>query len=91
MKDIYKILEENNITLPTPPAKGGIYSPVIEFGNEGKLLYCSGCGPAINGEKCYIGKLGKDFTVEDGQKAAYNCVLNLLANLQYHIGNIKQN
>lgn len=86
--DIYKVLQEKNIVLPAAPASGGVYTPVQEFGD--KFLYCSGCGPDIgNGEK-YIGKLGRDLTVEEGQKAAYNCMLNLLANLDQKTGDLNK-
>ena len=85
--DVYAKLKEMGITLPEPPAKGGIYTPVMEFGD--KLLYCSGCGPAIGSENV-IGKVGKDLTLEEGQKAAYNCVLNLLANLDAKLGDLNK-
>ena len=76
-------LKELGITLPTPPAKGGLYTPVMEFGDH--LLYCSGCGPQVNGTSI-DGKLGKDLSVEQGQEAAYRCMLNLLANLNAKLG-----
>ena len=37
-----------------------------------------------------IGTLGRDLTVEEGQKAAYNCVLNLLANLHEKTGDLNK-
>ena len=43
MANVYDKLKEMNITLPAPPPKGGVYTPVMEFGDH--LLYCSGCGP----------------------------------------------
>lgn len=67
MANVYDKLKEMNLTLPTPPAKGGLYTPVMEFDDH--LLYCSGCGPQINGTSIN-GKLGKDLTVEQGQEAA---------------------
>ena len=73
MRDVYEVLKEKGITLPQPPAKGGVYTPVQELGE--KFLYCSGCGPDLGNGNTVVGKLGKDLTVEDGQKAAYNCVL----------------
>ena len=85
--DIYKIMEEKKIVLPIPPAKGGVYTPVMEFGD--KYLYCSGCGPAI-GEESVVGKLGKSLSAAEGKKAAYNCVLNLLANLHEKTGDLNQ-
>lgn len=87
MKDIYEILKEKGIQLPKAPARGGVYSPVMEFGEN--LLYCSGCGPAI-GEETVTGKLGRELTVEEGQKAAYNCMLNLLANLHEKTGDLNR-
>ena len=47
MADVYAKMKESGITLPPPPAKGGLYTPVVEFGDH--LLYCSGCGPQYNG------------------------------------------
>lgn len=86
--DVYEVLREKNITLPKPPPKGGIYTPVQEFGE--KFLYCSGCGPDIGDGHIIVGKVGKDLTVEEGQKAAYNCMLNILANLENKIGNLNK-
>ncbi|MCI8765615.1 MAG: RidA family protein [Lachnospiraceae bacterium] len=88
MRDVYEVLKEKGITLPAPPPKGGVYTPVQEFGD--KLLYCSGCGPDLGDGKNITGKLGRDLTVEEGQKAAYNCVLNLLANLDAKIGDLNR-
>lgn len=88
MADVYTKLAEKGIILPAPPPKGGVYTPVMEFGD--KLLYCSGCGPDVGDGNNIVGKLGKDLTVEEGQKAAYNCVLNLLANLEAKLGNLNR-
>lgn len=88
MRDVYKILEEKGITLPVPPSKGGVYTPVQEFGD--KYLYCSGCGPDLGDGNNVLGKLGKDLTVEEGQQAAYNCMLNLLANLDAKLGDLNK-
>lgn len=88
MRDIYDVLKEKGITLPAPPPKGGVYTPVQEFGE--KFLYCSGCGPDLGGGNTVTGKLGKDLSIEDGQQAAYNCMLNILANLEAQIGNLNK-
>ena len=84
MANVYDKLKEMNITLPAPPPKGGVYTPVMEFGDH--LLYCSGCGPDIGDGHNIVGKVGGDLTLEQGQKAAYNCMLNLLANLDAKLG-----
>lgn len=88
MKNVYDTLKQMGITLPKPPAKGGVYTPVQEFGNG--LLYCSGCGPALSDGTTVKGKLGRDLTIEQGQKAAYNCMLNLLANLESQLGDLNR-
>lgn len=88
MVNIYDKLKEMDITLPAPPPKGGVYTPVMEFGDH--LLYCSGCGPDIGGGNTVTGKVGKDLTLEDGQRAAYNCMLNLLANLDNKLGDLNR-
>lgn len=88
MANVYDKLKEKGITLPAPPPKGGVYTPVQEFGDH--LLYCSGCGPDIGGGNTVTGKVGRDLTVEEGQKAAYNCMLNLLANLDAKLGDLNR-
>lgn len=88
MADIYEKMKEMNITLPVPPPKGGIYTPVMEFGDH--LLYCSGCGNDIGDDMQPTGKVGRDLTLEQGQQAAYNCMLNLLANLQDKLGDLNK-
>ena len=89
MADVYEILKQKGLTLPPPPPKGGVYTPVVEFGG-GQLLYCSGCGPDLGEGGTVIGKVGRDLTLEQGQLAARNCMLNLLANLQYKIGDLNK-
>jgi enamine deaminase RidA (YjgF/YER057c/UK114 family) len=86
MIDLERALKKYGLSFPEAPARGGIYEPVKEFGEN--LYYLSGCGPAFNGEQCFKGKLGTEFSVEQGQEAARYCVLNLLANLKAKIGDL---
>lgn len=72
--------------MPSPPVRGGVYEPVKEFGEN--LCYLSGCGPIINGEQLYRGKLGAEYRTQDGHDAAKYCLLNLLANLREHLGDL---
>ena len=88
MNDVYAKIKEKGIELPPPPAKGGVYTPVQEFGD--RFLYCSGCGPDLGTRGTVVGKLGRDLTLEEGQKAAYNCMLNLLSNLQAKLGDLNR-
>lgn len=88
MRDVYEVLMEKGVTLPQPPAKGGVYTPVQEFGE--RFLYCSGCGPDLGDGNNITGQLGRDLNVEEGQKAAYHCMLNLLSNLNEKTGNLNR-
>jgi enamine deaminase RidA (YjgF/YER057c/UK114 family) len=84
--DVYEKIKEMGITLPKAPAKAGVYAQVKEFGQG--LVYVSGCGPNIT--EPIKGKLGKDFTIEQGQAFARNCMLNVLAVLEANIGDLRK-
>ena len=86
MKNVYEIMKEKNIVLPEPPPKGGVYVPCKIIGN---MAYISGCGCVIGGCQA-AGKLGRDYTVEQGQVFARNCMLNILAVLQREIGDLNR-
>ena len=90
--DIKKfVIEKYGMELPPAPTPGGIYSPVRQVGN---LLYLSGQTPTINGVLEYKGKVDRDLSVEEGQKAARLCALNLIAvlndYLDGHLERVKQ-
>ena len=72
--------------MPNPPAKGGIYEPVKEFGHN--FCYLSGSTPTFNGEVRWTGKIGKELDIKQGQEAARFCALNLLANLKAKYGGL---
>lgn len=90
MVNLESALNKYNLTLPNPPAKGGIYEPVKEFGGgqNGSFAYLSGCTPSFNGEVRFTGRVGAELSVEQGQEAARLCVLNLLANLMAKYGGL---
>ncbi len=85
--DVYEKLRDMNLVLPPAPAKGGVYTPCKLFGED--MVYVSGCGPVI-GEQAIAGKLGKDFTIEQGQQFARQSMLNVLAALQAKIGDLNR-
>ena len=85
--DVYDALKSRGISLPPPPPRGGVYVPVKQVGN---LLFCSGCGPTVNGTPVISGKVGAELTLEQGQAAAELCVLNLLANLHAFLGDLNK-
>ncbi len=86
--NVYERLKELNIELPSPPPKGGVYTQAREFGSN--MCYLSGFGTDINGVQNYQGKLGKEYTIEQGQQAAVNCILNILAVLHHKLGDLNR-
>lgn len=72
-------LNAQNIELPLPSAPGANYVPFVRSGN---LMFITGQLSQWNGERRFIGKLGREFGLEDGQKAARLCALNLVALLR---------
>jgi enamine deaminase RidA (YjgF/YER057c/UK114 family) len=67
------------LELPNPSAPGANYVPFVRTGN---LLFLTGQLSQWNGERRFIGKLGREFGVEEGQQAARLCALNLIAHLR---------
>ena len=72
-------LKELNIQLPNPPDPVGAY---VAFKKIGTLLYISGQLPISKDGKMIKGQIGKDLTLEDGQKASKLCVINILAQVK---------
>ncbi len=72
-------LSQLGIKLPAPGAPGGNYVPFVRCGN---LVFMAGQVTRMDGKMQYVGKVGRDVSVEDGQKAARVCALNLLAQLK---------
>lgn len=85
--NVYDKLKELQLTLPAAPAKGGLYSPCQEFGD--RLVYVSGCGPAVGDQVC-SGKLGKEYTTEEGKELAKASMLNVLSVLEANIGDLNK-
>jgi enamine deaminase RidA (YjgF/YER057c/UK114 family) len=76
-------LKELGIALPKAVAPVANYVPYVVSGN---LVFISGqvtLGP--NGLE-YVGQVGKDFSVEEGQAAARLCALNIVAQLREACG-----
>ena len=77
---VEKKLAELGIVLPTPATPVANYIPFVRVG---ALLFVSGqiCLDA-SGKLVAKGKLGDGVSVEDGQKAARACAINVLAQVK---------
>ena len=76
-------LKERGIELPEAATPVANYVP---FTISGSLVVVSGQICLWNGERRFVGKLGADVSVADGQQAARLCALNVLAHLRVAAG-----
>ena len=71
-------LAELGLSVPMAPTPAANYIPWVRTGN---LVYIAGQVPVKDGEFRWVGKLGRDYTVEEGQAAAA-VALNVLSQLK---------
>src|SRR5262245_9837302 len=83
MGQIDKRLAELGITLPVPAKPVANYVGWVRNGN---LVYTAGQVPLKDGKIEYQGKLGKEYTVEQGAQAARICAINVVAQLKDAVG-----
>ncbi len=76
-------LKELGIELPRASAPVANYVP---YTISGGLVVISGQICVWNGERRFVGKLGGDISIADGQEAAKLCALNILAHLRVAAG-----
>jgi len=74
-----------NIILPSPPKPAGSYAPVVI---TGKLAFVSGQIPIKDGKVAFLGKVPKDISVDETQKAAKLCIINALSHLKNELGSL---
>jgi len=65
-----------SIELPQASKPGANYVP---WARSGQIVFLTGQLSQWNGERRFIGKLGREFGVEEGKAAARLCALNLIA------------
>jgi enamine deaminase RidA (YjgF/YER057c/UK114 family) len=82
---IQERLDELDVTLPIPPKPAGSYIPVVVSGN---LAFVSGQIPMQDGKVVFTGKVPTEKSVEEAQKAAKLCAVNILAQLKANLGNL---
>jgi enamine deaminase RidA (YjgF/YER057c/UK114 family) len=76
-------LTELGIELPRPSAPGANYVPCVRTGD---LVLVTGQLAQWNGERRFVGKVGREYDVDDGRQAARLCALNVVAHLRAMLG-----
>ena len=78
-------LNQMCLVLPPPPTPMANYVPAVITGN---LVFLSGHIPRNADGTVITGKLGSDFSVDEGKEVAHMVTLSLLASLKQAIGNL---
>ena len=68
-----------NVELPIASTPGANYLPFVRVGD---VIHLTGQLSQWNGERRFIGKLGREFGLAEGTEAARLCALNLIAQLK---------
>lgn len=76
MTAIEASLQQWGLKLPKAAAPAANYVPFVRSGN---MVFIAGQIPFLEGVKAHIGRLGENMAIEDGQKAAAACALNILS------------
>lgn len=85
--DAYARLEEAGLTLPKTPNPGGNYVPAKLCGD---LLYLAGQGPSRPDGSWYVGKVGRDVTIEEAYRHARIVGLQLLGVIHDTVGDLNR-
>ena len=80
-----KRLADLGLELPPAPKPAGVYKPLVIVGN---LAYVSGHGPLKSDGTLIVGRLGDDMNLEQGQQAARQTGLAILATLRNGLGSL---
>ena len=80
-------LEALGIVLPASSNPAGNYANAMRTGN---LLYCSGKAPLPVSGQMPCGRLGREFTAEQGYKFARSAAIDVLAVLKAELGDLSR-
>jgi len=83
MDKFEEAVEKLGLTIPEPTIPVANYVPYVI---SGKHLFISGQIPMQSGQIGFVGKVGREFSVEQGQEAARICGLNILALIRHACG-----
>ena len=78
-----KAIKDLGIEIPNAPDPVGAY---VAFKKVGKLIFISGQLPINKDGNPIKGKIGKELSIEDGQRAAKFCAINIIAQAKKAVG-----
>jgi enamine deaminase RidA (YjgF/YER057c/UK114 family) len=80
-----KRLRDLGLSLPPPPTPLAHYAQAVRVGS---LLYLAGHAPLRDGRFQFVGKVGREWTLEQGYQAARLTALNMLSTLKANLGDL---
>jgi enamine deaminase RidA (YjgF/YER057c/UK114 family) len=80
-------LKALGIELPAPGKPAANYVSTV---TTGKLLFVSGQVPRAPDGVKFVGKVGREFSIEEGQQAARLCAINILGAMQAAVGDLEK-
>lgn len=83
--EIEERLKQLGIKLPPAPNPAANYVPTAISGN---LVFVSGQVPMTPEGRKFVGKIGREFSLEEGQQAARICAINILTHLNAALGGL---
>ncbi len=78
-------LAELGIELTPAPTPLGAYVESLQTGN---MLHLSGILPVIGHEPKFVGRLGRQYNVEQGREVVHLAALNVLSAARKHLGSL---
>ena len=86
-QSIHDRLKSLNIVLPKAAAPAANY---VSYCMSGTLLFTAGQLPLLDGKLVSTGLLGRNLDVEQGQAAARQCAVNILAQAESALGDLER-
>ena len=74
--------------LALPETASPKVAKILNWKRSGKLLFVSGQVPRVNGEISWIGKVGREYSLEQGRVAARDSALMVLACIKEAVGDL---
>ncbi len=78
-------IAELGLRIPDAPEPVAQYLPARRIG---ELLFISGQGPVRGGVPAFVGRVGKELTIQEGYEAAFICAMNSLAVAKQYLGRL---
>ena len=85
--DIEARLKSMGVVLPVPGAPAANYIPVVA---SGALHFVSGQIPIDAEGVKFVGKVGREYSIDEGRAAARLCAINLLVHLKAALGDLER-